>query len=74
MGGVMIVVMGVMMVAMMGGLAWGAMKTIGSRMRGGKVDSEKEPSRELLDERYARGEITTEEYEERRRTLERGSG
>lgn len=29
-------------------------------------------ARELLDERYARGDIATEEYQERRRALEQG--
>lgn len=30
-------------------------------------------AREILEERYARGEISTEEYQERRRTLEEDS-
>lgn len=30
------------------------------------------PAREILDERYARGEIDTEEYQQRRRALEDG--
>jgi putative membrane protein len=74
MGGVMIIVMGVMMLAMMGGIAWGAVKTFGSRIRGKKGDAAKTPPRQTLDDRYARGELTTEEYEERRRALERDSG
>lgn len=31
------------------------------------------PARRILDERYAAGELSTEEYQHRRRTLEEGS-
>lgn len=42
----------------------------------GKVGPGEESSREpleILKERYARGEITTEEYEERKKVLESGT-
>lgn len=47
----------------------------GARARGvvGRVappGSEEARARQLLDERYARGEISTEEYQERRRVLD----
>ncbi len=42
-----------------------------SRRKGKKGQAAKTGARELLDDRYARGELTTEEYEERRRALER---
>lgn len=40
------------------------------RARGG-WDDKRESPREILDRRYASGEITKEQYEEMRRTLER---
>jgi putative membrane protein len=40
------------------------------RARGGWNDKRESP-REILDRRYASGEITKEQYEEMRRTLER---
>jgi putative membrane protein len=40
------------------------------RSRGG-WDDKRESPREILDRRYASGEITKEQYEEMRRTLER---
>lgn len=38
-----------------------------SEDQGGRVES----AREILDRRYARGELTKEQYEEMKRTLER---
>lgn len=38
---------------------------------GGWRDGKRESPREILDRRYANGEITKEQYEEMRRTLER---
>jgi putative membrane protein len=35
----------------------------------GRVSQEQSRARQVLDERYARGEITTEEYQERLRVL-----
>ena len=64
----MIVVMAVMMLAMMGGAAWGVVATRRSRSR--RRSQQERSTREILDQRYARGEITTAEYQERRRTLE----
>ena len=39
--------------------------------RGNDRGERPESAREILDRRYARGEITKEQYEEMRRTLER---
>jgi putative membrane protein len=55
-------------------LAVVAVRAIGggiSRSHGGKgrVPREQSRAREILDERYARGEISTEEYQERLRVL-----
>ena len=43
------------------------------RLVGGGMQRDGTPARRLLDERYARGEISTEEYQERRRLLDEGS-
>jgi putative membrane protein len=67
MSGAMIVVMAVMMVAMMGGALWGVVATRRSRSR--RRSQPGRSTREILDQRYARGEITTGEYEERLRKL-----
>jgi uncharacterized membrane protein len=64
MSGAMIAVMAVVMVAMMGGLLWGLVTGLRSRLRG------KRSAREILDRRYASGEITSDEYDELRRKLE----
>lgn len=63
----MIVVMAVMMVAMMGGAVWGVVATRRSRSR--RRSQPDRSTREILDQRYASGEITTAEYQERRRHL-----
>lgn len=39
------------------------------RRRGGPTGAGRSAARRLLDERYARGELTSEEYQERVRTL-----
>lgn len=44
------------------------LSTRGARGSGG-IPSGRSPARRLLDERYARGELTSEEYQERVRTL-----
>jgi uncharacterized membrane protein len=68
MSSAMTVVMVVMMVAMMGALLWGLGTALRSRLRG---KQQPEPSaRELLDRRYASGDITSDEYDEARRKLE----
>jgi putative membrane protein len=68
MSSAVIVLMAVMMVAMMGGAVWGAVATRRSRSR--RRSQPDRSTREILDQRYARGEITTGEYQERRRNLE----
>jgi putative membrane protein len=68
MSSAVIVLMAVMMVAMMGGAVWGAVATRRSRSR--RRSQPGRSTREILDERYARGEITTGEYEETLRNLE----
>jgi putative membrane protein len=62
------VVMAVMMVAMMGGAVWGFVATRRSRSR--RRPQPESSTREILDQRYASGEITTAEYQERRQNLE----
>ncbi len=44
-------------VAIIAGAIWVVVRSLGDRRPGG--------AREILDERYARGELTTEEYDER---------
>ena len=49
-----------------------AVRAMGGGVTGGAGDSRpaaRSGARELLDERYARGELTTEEYRERLQTL-----
>jgi putative membrane protein len=70
MSGAMIAVMAVMMVAMMGGAVWGVVAT--RRSRSPRRSLPERSTKEILDQRYASGEITTTEYEERRRNLEDG--
>jgi len=56
------------MVAMMGGLGWmmwSMMRRTGNNDRGRSEDPV-----DVLKARYARGELTTEEFQERRRTIE----
>ena len=43
----------------------------GCYWRGGRREDRRESPREILDRRYASGEITKEQYEEMKRTLER---
>lgn len=64
----MIVVMAVMMLAMMGGAVWGVVATRRSRSR--RRPQPERSTKEILDQRYASGEITTAEYQEMRRNLE----
>jgi len=54
----------VAMVVMMGGMGW-MMRGAGSNGRGSSEDPV-----EVLKTRYARGELTTEEFQERLRTIE----
>jgi uncharacterized membrane protein len=65
MSSAMIVVMAVMMLAMIGAAGWGAVATLRSRRRARR----ERPAKEMLDRRYASGEITAAEREEMRRTL-----
>lgn len=59
------------MVAMMAGMGW----MMWSMMRGGAHRRGDEPSpRQELAARYARGELTTDEYRERLRALEETGG
>ncbi len=54
-------------VAMMGGMGW----MMWSMMRGGRGGGEAgEDPVEVLKARYSRGELTTEEFQERLRTIE----
>jgi putative membrane protein len=63
MAGAMAIVGIAMMGAMIIGIGWAAVRGFASR-KGPKP--RKARSVEMLDERYARGEIGTQEYEERR--------
>jgi uncharacterized membrane protein len=65
MSSAMIVVMAVMMLAMIGAAAWGAGATLRSRRQARRERSAKE----VLDRRYASGEITAAEHDEMLRTL-----
>jgi len=49
-----------LVVAMMGGMGW----MMWSMMRGGRGDAKEDPVT-VLKARYARGELTTEEFQER---------
>jgi putative membrane protein len=44
---------------------------MGTGQPGGGQDSPRESAREILDRRYANGEITKQQYEDMRKTLER---
>lgn len=61
----------VAMIAMMGGMGW----MMWSMMRGsgGSASAPPESPVDLLKSRYARGEMTTEEFQERLQTIE-GAG
>ena len=63
-GGLVIVAMIVMMGGM-GWMMWSMMRGDGSNGRGSSEDPV-----EVLEARYARGELTTEEFQERLRTIE----
>jgi putative membrane protein len=67
----LLLVVGVALVAVVAVRAMGGGLTGGNR---GAQRRQAEPSRarQLLDERYARGELTTEEYRERLRVLGEG--
>ena len=57
----------VAMVVVMGGMGWMMLSMMGGGRGGGEV---KEDPDEILKTRYARGELTTEEFQERLRTIE----
>ena len=68
----LLLVVGVVLVAVV------AVRVVGGGLTGGNRGAQRrqpEPSgaRQLLDERYARGELTTEEYRERLRVLGEGA-
>lgn len=58
----------VMMAAMVGFILWAVLVGFRDRRR---PDGQRAGARATLDERYARGEIDDEEYERRRRMLDR---
>lgn len=69
-GGAWVVVIVVVMIVMMAGMAWMML----SMMRSDGHGSSKVPSpRDELAGRYARGELTTDEYQERLRLLDEAS-
>jgi len=57
--------------ALIGGLVWAIVASIAHRRvpQAAAGGSGSAPARQILDERYARGELDTEEYRERVRTL-----
>jgi len=67
----LLLVVGVALVAVVAVRAVGGGLTGGNRGAQGR-QSETSGARQLLDERYARGELTTEEYRERLRVLAEG--
>ena len=59
---------GVLLALVVGGMAWAFRQTTGARPLGGQ----RQPTaRQVLDERFARGEISREEYETIRAQIER---
>lgn len=68
MSGAMTVFAIVMMAAMMGLFAWAGVGALRGRKGHASAPSR---ARSVLDERFAAGEIDEQEYERRRRTLER---
>lgn len=68
MSGVMAIMGIVMMTAMLAAIGWGAIAALRGRRR---RTPDPAGARSILDERFARGEIDAEEYEHRRRALER---
>lgn len=51
-------------------LVWGVIAFINTQTRpGGRVDPLSSSAKEILDKRYARGEITKEQFEEMRQDL-----
>jgi putative membrane protein len=72
MGGVMLV-MAIVMMGMMGVAVFGwGISRLRSIRRGDSVGRSSASPRRILDERYARGELSSAEYEERRAKLDRG--
>jgi uncharacterized membrane protein len=68
MGLAMIVVIVVMMALMGVAVVWGALTSARSRFRRTGTRRDAKP-KQLFDERYAQGEISTDEYAERRHAL-----
>lgn len=71
--GAVVVVGLVLLIVVVVRLAGGGMRRDGPPRGEPSTGGSGTPARRLLDERYARGEISTEEYQERRRMLDEGS-
>lgn len=54
-------------------VAWAITRIFPSRRDGEQAEARRNPAEELLRARFARGEISAEEYEERRRILTGGA-
>jgi putative membrane protein len=69
---VMVALMIVVTVAIVGGIIWAILLAARSANQAGPrlVPSSGPSAREILDQRYARGEIDTADYEERRSKLD----
>ena len=68
MSGAMTIFGVVMMTAMLGLIAWAGISALRGRQR---LGPERRGAQSVLDERFAAGEIDEQEYERRRRALER---
>lgn len=64
----LLLIIGLVLLALVAVRAFGGGVTRGDG-RDGRVPGEQSRARQVLDERYARGEISTEEYQERLRVL-----
>jgi putative membrane protein len=71
--GALVVVGLVLLIVVVVRLAGGGLRRDGAPPGEPSADRGGTPARRLLDERYARGEISTEEYQERRGMLDEGS-
>jgi len=64
------ILMVVLLVVMIAALVWGAWTFAASRPPARWAPTRRDRSLDILRERYARGEIDSDQYEERRRALE----
>jgi putative membrane protein len=68
----MTVVMLVLVALVIAGVVWLVLRLVGDRDRSRTADAARGGALEILERRFAAGEIDVDEYRERRSTLERG--